>query len=344
MGLVRAAVKENVLRLHVPVDHPQRMRVIERVEEVDRDAVGRLEREPPLRAEHRSERVPVQLLHQKIRQAKAVAGHPRGHDLDDVRVRQLREDARFLVDPGGDLFSRTELGVERLQDVALPDGRVLDLIDRPHPPLTEQPDHLIDGARDDLVRLVVAHRGGPPRASRSITFEPCSELCRSRRRSGAFGPPSGGSSGLVAADPPVVSGWARVDAAVGIGRVRDPSRRAIPARRGRAGPVCSPVSPLVRARGRLCAMCGGGAVSPSGHREVLRDVAQQEIPSPGLRPSTTSRAMTTSAAPAIRLCTRLVARGMSDRGGGVSEIRGVSMMRASIAAANCPRRRRDRDE
>ncbi len=104
-----------------------------------------------------AKRVPVQLLHHEVREAELVRRHSGGDDLDDVRMREPGEDARLLVDARGELLPIAELGVERLEDVVLPDARVLDLVDGPHPPLSEELDDPVDGPRDDLVRLVVAH-------------------------------------------------------------------------------------------------------------------------------------------------------------------------------------------
>ncbi len=141
--------------------------------------------ELPLLLEHEAERLPAQALHQVVGQPQVVRRDARRDDLDDVRVVEPREGARLVLDPSREVFARTELRMQRLQDVALADRRVFDVVDRAHPAGADEAQDLVDGAGNLLAGLVVARaHGGWPRCGtvalpRAPTEEPLAEVRRS---------------------------------------------------------------------------------------------------------------------------------------------------------------------
>ena len=74
---------------------------------------------------------------------------------------QARERTRLVLHAPREIFARAELGVERLQHVALADRRVLDVVDRAHSARADPTHDAIHRARDELAGLVIAclHRG-----------------------------------------------------------------------------------------------------------------------------------------------------------------------------------------
>ena len=148
------------------------VRVVERVEEIDRDVVRVGELELPLLLEHDAQRLPVQPLHHVVRQAKVVAGHAGGDDFDDVRVIEARERARLVLHAPREVFARAELRVQRLQDVALADRRILDVVDGAHPARADEADDLVHGARHCLIGLKVSsvHGSGGANVAPASTY------------------------------------------------------------------------------------------------------------------------------------------------------------------------------
>ena len=153
-------VQEDVVGLHVAVDEAFVVGVVERVEKVDADVVRVGELELPLLLEDDPQRLAVEPLHHVVRQVQLVRGHAGRDDVDDVRVVQAREGARFVLHTPGEVFARTELRVKGLEDVALADRRVLDVVDGAHAADADESQHLVDGAGDVLAGRVVARGHG----------------------------------------------------------------------------------------------------------------------------------------------------------------------------------------
>ncbi len=76
---------------------------------------------------------------------------------------RARQRPRLPLDPSNEVLARPEPVVQRLQDVALADRRILDVVDRAHAAGADETHDLVDSAGDLLARLVVSrtHGGGP---------------------------------------------------------------------------------------------------------------------------------------------------------------------------------------
>ena len=156
--LAVVVVEEDVVGLHVAVDDAVLVRARERIEQIGRDVHRVREREGLLALEQHAEVLPVELLHHVEGQLERVRRAGGGDHVDDVRVLEPRERARLLLHAPREVRAVAELGVEGLEDVALADAHVLDVVDRAHAARTNEAVHPVDAAGDHLSGLVLVPR------------------------------------------------------------------------------------------------------------------------------------------------------------------------------------------
>ena len=140
-GLSPAERDEHVLGLEVAVDDAERVRRLERLEDLRRVVARRRHRQPPLALHHRRQRLALQQLHHDVRVAVGRAVHVR--HLHDVGAADLRRDARLLEEPLDESRAARELRVEHLDGDPRPEHGVLALVDRAHAAVAEEPRELV---------------------------------------------------------------------------------------------------------------------------------------------------------------------------------------------------------
>jgi hypothetical protein len=79
-------------------------------------------------------------------------------DLDDVRMRQVRDHVGLAAEPGEHLGILRRLGGDRLECERSTEARVADLVDRAHAALGELANHLV-ATRDDRADERISDRG-----------------------------------------------------------------------------------------------------------------------------------------------------------------------------------------
>ena len=152
---------EDVLRLHVAVDHAARVRRGERLAHLAPDLRGEPRLEGALAPDVVGELLALEVLADEVRRAVGEMMHV--EDVDDVRMLDRARDRRLAEEPRGHLRVLGELGVERLhREAALLEAEVTRLVDAPHAALADRPDDLVRVAEERAdprigSGLVVAH-------------------------------------------------------------------------------------------------------------------------------------------------------------------------------------------
>ena len=177
---------EDVLGLEIAVDDAERVRRLERLEDLHRVLARRAHRELSLAVDDARERLALEQLHDDVgvpvRRAVDV------DDLDDVRAADLRGDARLLQEALDQARAARELRVQHLDRDPGPEHGVQRLVDRAHPSVPQDADEAVlavDDATDVnhvSLEASLASRPGEPGAAR-------------RGAAGAAGTGRGGKAG-----------------------------------------------------------------------------------------------------------------------------------------------------
>ena len=153
MSLRTGRPPENVTKtfsgFEIAVDDAERVRCLERLEDLHRVFARRGHRELSLAVEDARERLALEELHDDVRVAVGRAIDV--DDLHDVGAADLRGDARLLQEALDEARATRELGVEHLDGDPRPEHRVLRLVDRAHPAVAEDADEpvlAVDDAAD----------------------------------------------------------------------------------------------------------------------------------------------------------------------------------------------------
>ena len=148
----------------------ERVRGLERLEDLRRVLARGRDRQPPLALEHARQRLALEELHHDVRVALRRAVDV--GDLHHVRAADLRGDARLLEEALDEAGAPRELRVEHLDGDARAEHRVRRLVDRAHPAVAEQADEAVlavdDGSDVDHGRGPGGQRSTRRRAS--VTF------------------------------------------------------------------------------------------------------------------------------------------------------------------------------
>ena len=142
-----AAVPEDVLRLHVPVDRAHGVRVRQRLGDVGHDADDFGDRERALPLEARAERLPLDVRHDVVeeRRATRVVGrsrsrgrHPRVEQGHDVRVHEARRQPDLAREPFG-AERGGDIRVEHLDGHVAIERGIVRQVDGAHSAATQLP-------------------------------------------------------------------------------------------------------------------------------------------------------------------------------------------------------------
>ena len=137
--LAAADREVDVARAQITMDVADRVRLHQRLADLDQDVRGALDRERLLHREHVIERVAFEQLHREVQ--PAVERAPEVVDLDDVLVIDLGDRGRLAPEPLDREVVARELGVEHLDRDLAAQRDVLRAIDRAGAAL---PDQLLD--------------------------------------------------------------------------------------------------------------------------------------------------------------------------------------------------------
>ena len=156
-----AAREEDVGGFHVAVDHVPCMRVVEGVEDVDRqiERLPYVER-PAARPKLRAQRVALEQLHHEKWPRNALGSHATIGDPHDVRMAQLHERTRLVANPGRHATARDMLSPQDLHRRPRAQECVLDLDRQPLHASSELAHVTILGTRHGIADLPVGFRLG----------------------------------------------------------------------------------------------------------------------------------------------------------------------------------------
>ena len=133
---VPSRAQQQVLRLHVAVDEPGRVRVLEAAAGLEREPDGLVRRQPPALVEQVGERLAVDVLHDDVGPpVRLLAGVV---DADDVRVRKPCRQPRLAQEPPAEAGVAGEALREQLHGDRPVELGVAAEVDRGHPAVPER--------------------------------------------------------------------------------------------------------------------------------------------------------------------------------------------------------------
>jgi hypothetical protein len=162
--------QKDVARAQVAVDVAHRVRLHERLAQLDQHVDGAIDLELALALDHVGQRLALEQLHGQVQ--PAVAGAPEVEDLDDVLVLDLADRGRLAAEALDGQVVAAELVVQHLDRDLAPQGDVLGAIDGAGAAVAhavEQDVALADGHADHRIGGVLLHpRGAAVRAEQGI--------------------------------------------------------------------------------------------------------------------------------------------------------------------------------
>jgi hypothetical protein len=143
------------------MDVAHRVRLHQRLAELDEDLDRLVDRQRPLALEHLGQGLPLEELHRHVQ--AAVAGPTEVEDLDDVIVLDLADGGRLAAESLDRQVVARQLVVQHLDRDLAAQGHVLGLVDGPGGAVAEPLDQEVavaDRGADDRVARLVAQAGG----------------------------------------------------------------------------------------------------------------------------------------------------------------------------------------
>ena len=179
-----AALQQDVVRLHVPVDDSERVRGAEGVGRFHHDAARFLGRKAPAALQLRPQPLAFHVRHDEV--DEAVGALADRMDGDDVGMRQTRRRLRLTQKAGADLFTEGELRGQHLDRHAPFEPLVAGVVHHPHAAPADLSLERVRGAQclaqtggERLVGFVHAAPGKPRRIDLAPRGEPGN--CQLRR-------------------------------------------------------------------------------------------------------------------------------------------------------------------